>query len=150
MLSTHKFTAGMLIYVKGLKWHLACRQQWTDSHDATVQNDARREFELVQHGEKLSRTNCLQGTVWITKLWTEASTFLGNYNDSTSSRYPICPNQGPKQFPLIPNPPPKKVDNFIFLIENKTVATNTLSMPLSMNLTTFTFILLTKYLTSSL
>lgn len=48
---------------------------------------------------------CLQGTVCITKLWTEASKILGNYIDSTSSRYPICPNQGPKQFPLIPNHP---------------------------------------------
>jgi hypothetical protein len=44
----------------------------------------------------------------------------------------------------------KEEDNYIFLIENQTVATNNLSMPLSMNLTTFTFILLTKYLTSSL
>jgi len=45
-------------YVKELKLHLTCRQQWTDSYDATVQNEVRRDFELLQHGEKLSRTNC--------------------------------------------------------------------------------------------
>jgi hypothetical protein len=52
----------MIIYEKELIRYLACRQQWTDRHDAAVQNKARRKFELLQHGEEFSITNCSVGS----------------------------------------------------------------------------------------